>query len=255
MPNDTYYERHLPHQVPSGFPIFLTWNLKGSLPHQVIQEIEAEASRLKATPLRRDESEHDRKLRHAKLLFVKRDRSLDNECREYVRLSSLTGVPRVSLERLTYDDRPMWLADSAAACEVAKSILWGVPARYQLWAFVVMGNHVHCLLSPNVELQIVTQGIKGFTSHQINRLQNSTGRTFWQDESFDHWARDEQEMYRIIEYIEQNPVSAKLCRRPELWEWSSASLREPYAWKQGTPFPSDKKDEIRRLFESRVRLR
>lgn len=31
------YYRHLPHQIPEGFPIFLTWNLKGALPKAVLE--------------------------------------------------------------------------------------------------------------------------------------------------------------------------------------------------------------------------
>ncbi|OAI41588.1 hypothetical protein AYO40_02955 [Planctomycetaceae bacterium SCGC AG-212-D15] len=69
------------------------------------------------------------------------------------------------------------------------------------------------------------QGIKGFTSHEINGLDQARGRVFWQDESYDHWVRDEEEMHRIIVYIENNPVAAGLCARPEDWPWSSARFR------------------------------
>jgi putative transposase len=53
----------------------------------------------------------------------------------------------------------------------------------------------------------------------------STGQTFWQQESFDHWARDEAEFCRIIAYIENNPVKAGSVSRPEDWRWSSAHER------------------------------
>jgi REP element-mobilizing transposase RayT len=137
----------------------------------------------------------------------------------------------------------MWLADPEAAFEVVKSFFWGVGVRYRLWSFVVMGNHVHCLLTPNVDLEKITQGIKGFTAFQINKLQRATGRTFWQDESFDHYARDDDEFHRIIEYIEQNPVVAGLCQTPEQWKWSSAAMRDEFGWKRGEAFPVDRKDE------------
>ena len=256
MLHDKSYERHLPHQVPVGFPIFLTWNLRGSLPQQVIEKLSFEAERLERSPLRPNENDRDRKIRHAKVLFVKRDQSLDASYQKYVSLSRLTGAKltgvaeQVSLERLTYDGRPMWLADPAAACEVVKSILWGIPVRYLLWSFVVMGNHVHCLLTPLVELAVITQGIKGFTSYKINKLQNSPGRVVWQDESFDHWARDEEEFHRIIEYIENNPVVAALCDQTHDWKSSSAFVRTAYQWKRDEPFPVGKKDEAVKLFES-----
>jgi hypothetical protein len=83
-------------------------------------------------------------------------------------------------------------------------------------------------------LDLVTRRIKGYTAHEINGLQEARGRVFWQDESYDHWARDEAEMFRIIHYIENNPVAARLCRSPEEWPWSSARLRSD--WTRGGPY-------------------
>jgi hypothetical protein len=70
--------------------------------------------------------------------------------------------------------------------------------------------------------------------HEINKLQHRVGRTFWQDESYDHWVRDEEELQRIVLYIEQNPVKAGLCRTPADWRWSSARFRAN--WSPGEPF-------------------
>ena len=53
------------------------------------------------------------------------------------------------------------------------------------------------------------KGIKGYTAYRINELLGTGGEIFWQDESYDHWARDEDELMRIIQYIENNPVSRR----------------------------------------------
>ena len=95
-----------------------------------------------------------------------------------------------------------------------------------LLAWCVMPNHVHVLLTPLWKPYKITQGIKGFTAHDINKLQHQIGRTFWQDESYDHWVRDEEELQRIVLYIEQNPVKAGLCRTPADWPWSSARFEQ-----------------------------
>src|SRR5262245_43656378 len=71
------YERHLPHQVPEGFPIFLTWNLKGSFPAEAVAKILEERERLEREPARASESARDRKIRHDKLMFATSDRFLD----------------------------------------------------------------------------------------------------------------------------------------------------------------------------------
>jgi len=205
------YHRHLPHQVPEGFPIFLTWNLKGALPAEAIARLNAERERLARQPERRGESRRDRQIRDGKLVFAMADRYLDGAC-----------------------SGPLDLKIPAAAKIVEDSVLYGTSERYDLYAWCVMANHVHVLFTPRWELKKVTQGIKGFTAHEINTLNQQRGRVFWQDESYDHWARDEQEMLRIIHYIEQNPVAAGLCARAEDWPWSSAKLRDH--WPVGTPY-------------------
>jgi putative DNA methylase len=115
---------------------------------------------------------------------------------------------------------------------------------YTLWAYVVMANHVHVLLQPKtsqttvagseeptyVPLKNITKRLKGYTALEANRLLNRTGKAFWQQESFDHWARDEEECYRIIAYIENNPVKAGLVSSREEWRWSSARERFKRGW-------------------------
>jgi REP element-mobilizing transposase RayT len=127
----------------------------------------------------------------------------------------------------------MHLKDYEPAKIVEDSIAFGAGERYELFAWCVMANHVHVLLAPNWELKDITRGIKGYTAYKVNALQNQRGRVFWQDESYDHWARDEAESLRIIEYIENNPVVAGLCRSPEDWQWSSARFRGQ--WLAGRP--------------------
>jgi len=208
------YQRHLPHQIPEGVPIFLTWNLKGAMPRTVLERLERERVLLQRQPPRAGESPRDRALREGKLLFASADRFLD---------SATTG--------------PRYLEDPAAAQIVEGAFLFGVAERYELFAWCVMANHVHVLLTPRWELAKITQGIKGFTACEINRLHCLPGRTFWVDESYDHWVRDEEEFLRIIDYIENNPVKAGLCTRPEDWQWSSARFRS--WWPKGKALPAD----------------
>jgi putative transposase len=205
------YRRNLPHHHPAGFPLFFTWNLDGAVPEKVRKEKQAKRLHLANEPLRPGESERDRKVRHDKLLFLLEDQAVDNN-----------------------SDGPHHLKDARAAQIVVDSILFGVPERYDLYAFVVMSNHVHLLVTPRWVPRKLTQGIKGWTSREINRLQNEVGRVFWQHESYDHWARDDDELLRIIEYIEMNPVKAGLCARPEDWLWSSATMRAD--WRKGQPW-------------------
>ena len=173
------------------------------MPQSAIAELSLKRQLLENQRPRPGETVSARRTRESKLVFATADRFLDR------------GV-----------DGPMHLNDPRAAKIVEDSILFRARERYDLFAWCVMSNHVHVLFTPRWVQRESTKGIKGFTAYEINGLQGVRGRVFWQDESYDHWSRDETEMLRIIRYIENNPVADHLCPRPEDWPWSSARLRE-----------------------------
>ena len=156
VPVKRSYERHLPHQIPEKCPLFLTWNLKGAMSRKVWRMLQRERKRLEKQPERVGELPRDRKIRESKLVFALADRALDGAT-----------------------EGPMYLRDPAAAKIVESSVLFGVPERYDLFAWCVMSNHVHVLFTPRWELQEISQGIKGYTAHEINGLQSARGRVFW----------------------------------------------------------------------------
>jgi len=115
---------------------------------------------------------------------------------------------------------------------VQQALLERYAHLYTLWAYVVMANHLHVFLKPKLQVTIgsITKHLKGYTAREANRLVKRTGQTFWQDESFDHWSRDQKEFLRIVAYIENNPVKAGLVKSAEDWLWSSASERRRRGW-------------------------
>jgi REP-associated tyrosine transposase len=119
---------------------------------------------------------------------------------------------------------PFWLKDPRIASIVVAALQrgWRELGRYDLHAYVVMANHVHVLLTPNVEAPKITKSLKGVTSRAANKVLLRSGEPFWQDESFDHWIRDEADFTKTLHYIEHNPVTARMVAAPEDWPWSSA---------------------------------
>jgi putative DNA methylase len=120
---------------------------------------------------------------------------------------------------------PTWLKDPRiASCFVNTLFIaekqWGL---CELFAWVVMSNHVHVLLKPHKPLREVTRAVKNTSAREANIILDRRGIPFWQDESYDHWVRDEKEFNRIVRYIEWNPVRAGLVESVELWPWSSAA--------------------------------
>jgi|SRR5579872_122083 len=119
---------------------------------------------------------------------------------------------------------PMWLRDPQIADLVAQAILIGERERkfYELCAWVVMPNHVHMLMAPSVDVPTLMRWLKGSTARAANKILGPTGQPFWQDESFDHYLRQANQIRRTAAYIERNPVSAGSVSSPEQWFWSSA---------------------------------
>jgi REP element-mobilizing transposase RayT len=95
--------------------------------------------------------------------------------------------------------------------------------HYELYAFVVMANHVHVLIRPHIDPSRLLKSLKGSTAREANKLLSRTGEPFWQKESYDHWVRNDAEFERIRAYIE-NPVKAGLVNTPEQYRWSSAGV-------------------------------
>jgi REP element-mobilizing transposase RayT len=95
--------------------------------------------------------------------------------------------------------------------------------QYDLHAFVVMPNHVHLLCTPMVPLPHLTRSLKGITARRANAILGSTGKPFWQEESYDHLVRNSREFDKIKRYIEYNSVKAGLVSAPTEYRWSSAT--------------------------------
>ena len=125
---------------------------------------------------------------------------------------------------------PTWLKIPAIASLVEDALYFGVSQLklYSLFAYCIMPNHVHLVILPKFDLGRVTKSLKGFTARKANELLGRTGERFWQDESYDHWARSNRELQKIVTYVERNPVRARLAASVEEWTWSSASPKNQH---------------------------
>ena len=117
---------------------------------------------------------------------------------------------------------PLWLKDPRIADVVQNKIISFAGTLYALAAWVIMANHVHFVILPQIPLAKMMQKLKGSTAYECNQLLGRTG-AFWAIESYDHWLRTENELNRVIRYVERNPVNAGLVDSIEQWQWSSAS--------------------------------
>ena len=98
--------------------------------------------------------------------------------------------------------------------------------RFLLHAFVIMPDHFHPLLTPaeEIPLEKALQFIKGGFSYRAKR-EIHFALQIWEASFVNHRIRDARDYQHHHAYIWQNPVRAGLSERPELFAWSSASLR------------------------------
>ncbi len=120
-----------------------------------------------------------------------------------------------------------WLSDTRIAGLVQDTLLNLDGKRYRLIAWVIMPNHVHILIETleGNPLSEIMQSIKSYTAHEANKLLGRKG-SFWFKEYFDRYIRDGRHFQATVRYIEENPVKARLCARPEDWKFSSAYFRK-----------------------------
>lgn len=115
------------------------------------------------------------------------------------------------------------LREPKCAEMIQNALLFNDGKRFDLKAWVVMPNHVHFLarFEQGQTLSAALHSIKSFTSNQIKRVYPDHGLV-WQRESFDRYIRNEEHYNRTVQYIEENPVRARLCSSAELYPFSSS---------------------------------
>jgi len=189
----TVYHRHLPHWRQEGATYFVTFRLGDSIPQNKLQALKR---------------------------WRKRWELENPEPRSSAQWRSLAREITGKTER--------WLDEGYGACElrnpaVAKlvqdSLLKFQNERYFVSCSTIMPNHVHMILKPlgDHELEFILKNMKGYLARQANRLLGRNG-PLWEEESFDRIIRDEEHLYRVVQYIGRNAAVAGLPR-DEWREW------------------------------------
>jgi REP element-mobilizing transposase RayT len=183
---------NLPHWRQDGVTYFVTWRLGDSLPQQKLRQHEAQ--------------------RRAWL-----EAHGQQEARDVEKLPE--EVKHEYHARFTAELH-RWLDAGHGSCVlrhtecariVGDALLHLDGERYALDEFVVMPNHVHLLVAPHQgwPLSKIFHTWKSFTAHEINKLLGRRG-TLWQQESWNHIVRSEEQFEHYRRYIRENPAKAKL---------------------------------------------
>jgi putative transposase len=92
--------------------------------------------------------------------------------------------------------------------------------RLCVYAFVVMPEHVHLLLS-EPERETLAVALKSLKQGVARRLTGNATH-FWQKRYYDFNIRNHRRFVEKLWYIHQNPVERGLCAITEDWQWSRA---------------------------------
>lgn len=216
--NKIFYRQKLPHYQPSEGTFFVTYRLYGSIPKEVIVKLEAEREeRLKQM---RKEFVRNRQLKLNDKVkgkqFVKSVEFLNEHKKHFAKMDAF-------LDQAT--NGPVWLKNQEIAEVIAASLVDCSKRYFTLWAFTIMSNHVHILITLNENSPIlfkVMQRHKSFTARLANKILGRTGSSFWEGESYDHLVRDydNSAFGNIVDYILQNPVKAGLVKDWRDWKFS-----------------------------------
>lgn len=124
--------------------------------------------------------------------------------------------------------------------------------RFDLWAYVIMPDHVHLLIFPRQEvysISTILAGIKRPVAYQANRLLGRVSKArsasdspsddrFWQGGGgYDRNLWKAAAIHAEIAYLHGNPVRKGLCASTEDWRFSSAGF---WAGRKDVPLAMDR---------------
>ena len=191
-----YYRRRLPHIQIAGATYFITFRLANSLPSQALEKLAEAKQKINKLP------ENQKAVAH-QAWFVKYDDYLDQ---------ALHGN--------------LYLKNWQVADMVTESILFRDGKIYDLVASSIMPNHIHLVCRPLEKadgvyfgLTEILHSLKRHTAREANKILQRKS-TFWQEESYDHFIRDDSELERIVKYVLHNPVKAGLVKEQTDWKWN-----------------------------------
>jgi putative transposase len=217
------YRSRLPHIAPVGASFFVTFRLADALPQKVVQALKWELEQA-IQVLEQDKPNHYKKLiqDEKKRFFGKYDYQLDHKPFGSCILSK-SEIATIVKEQLYRHDGILY--DLMAYCIMPNHVHILIDTAIQVTEYEIVDGEKTPFLMSNLpddfkELDQIMKKIKGASAYYANKLLGTTGTTFWQKDSYDHFIRNDKEWNNIVSYILENPVKAGLAKNWELWEWT-----------------------------------
>jgi hypothetical protein len=214
----TFHRSVLPHVSPVGRKFFVTWRCKDALPAKTIQHLKLQ---------------YEREVRQ-----IHQQQREGNTHREYLvrkaRLRFFKGY-EYQLHEEPYGKCSLRVPEVA---QIIKDKLHQYDGTlYDLISFIIMPNHCHAafdfgrqmvdesdfllpehmLSAKYTPLHEAMRLIKGGSSREINKILGTTGSSFWQKDSYDHFIRDQRSLGNVVNYTLNNAAAAGLVENRMDW--------------------------------------
>src|SRR5438270_5632433 len=117
-----------------------------------------------------------------------------------------TGHGTYFVTASTYAKKNLLQTDAMATLLIQVLYHYRAQRKYSLHEFVIMPNHFHLLITPEIEITLerAVQFIKGGFSFRVNK-ELGIQSEIWQTSFYDHRVRDIEEYQNFRRYIHQNP--------------------------------------------------
>ena len=190
------WDRTRPHRHQPAAICFLTMRLNDSIPRSVIMRW------------------HQERIEYLQRLGIEVERDWKRAHEQLTAEQQAKFSKHFSRQRETTLDECLGgceLSDPRAREEVAKTLEFFHGQRYWLGDYVIMPNHIHCLVAflDNDIAKTQPGSWMRFSAKKINQLLGSGG-ALWFPEPFDHLVRNENQLEYLRSYIGDNPKKAGL---------------------------------------------
>lgn len=125
---------------------------------------------------------------------------------------------------------------------------------FKLFAYCLMGNHIHLLIKPeNEPLEQIFRRIGSRYVYWYNIKYQRVGHLF-QDRYKSEPVDTDEYFFTVIRYIHQNPVKAGLCKQNKDWKYSSYNeyINKPYLIDSDFVFEMISKEDFIKFNEETV---
>jgi len=135
--------------------------------------------------------------------------------------SAYAAVDSVCSVTVAVKGRQPVFAEAAVAAAAVEVLLAQAAVRgVTVYAYCVMPDHVHLVVSPSPSCDIVQ-----FVGAFKNLAQRAAWRlgvrgAFWQRSFWDHFVRSDEDLNAVIAYVLNNPVRAGLADTPEAYRFA-----------------------------------